>query len=52
MFARFFKKEKCLLENEPQKPQHHKKMLRKSTASNAEAAIFENADFVRESRIG
>ena len=34
-----------VLENEPQKPKNFKKMLRKSPASDAYAAIFENSDF-------
>ena len=37
--------ENILQENEPQKPQKLKKMLRKSPASNAWAAIFNKADF-------
>ena len=41
----FFLSEKFLQENEPQKSQNLKKMLRKSPASNALAAIFKNANF-------
>ena len=36
---------KSFKESEPQKPKNLKKMLRKSPASNAWAAIFKNADF-------
>ena len=40
-----FFKEKSLQENEPEKPQNLQKMLRKSPASNAWAAILKNVDF-------
>ena len=43
--TRFFLPENFLEENEPQKPQNLKKMLRKSRASNGWAAIFKNAAF-------
>ena len=41
----FFLWETFLLENEPQKSQNLKKMLRKSPALNTWVAIFKNGDF-------
>ena len=41
----FFLWEKVLLENEPQKSQNLKKMVRKSPASNVWAAIFKYTEF-------
>ena len=40
-----FLSENVLKENEPQKTQNLKKILRKSPALNAWAAIFKNVDF-------
>ena len=45
----FFSYENVLYENEIQKPQNFKKMLRKSLAWNAWAATFKNADFSKSS---
>ena len=49
MELQFFLWEKFLYQNEPQKPKKIKKILRKSRAIDAWAAIFKNADFSESS---